>query len=527
MGSEDNVYLFMAIAIFIIGLACINFMNLSTARSANRSKEVGIRKALGSVKSHLIRQFLLESIIISIIAIVIGCAIASIILPIFNHLADRSLTFPNDLGFYLSLFGFALFIGILAGTYPAFFLSSFQPINTLKGKLSTNGGGSGIRSALVVFQFFISIILIIGTLAIKSQLDYIQNKKIGFNKNQVVMVNDPYMLGDKRDAFKQEIENLAPVSSCTYSGFIPVNGYNRNDNTYWEKGKSPDENNTVGLQMWEVDQDYIQTFDMELIAGRNFNEELASDSVSLIFNEEAMRRFGFENLDGKWIQTYYFDQNTRSVINDKFVNYKIIGVVKNFHFESMKQNIGPVALCMDRSTGILSVRLNTDDYQSSIGMIEAKWNEFADGLPFNYTFLDDQFNKMYKSETKLGDLFSIFSGLAIFIGCLGLFALAAFMAEQRIKEIGIRKVLGASVQEIVMMLSKQFTKLVLIAFVIAVPISWWAINSWLDSYVYRITLGFEIFMIAGVSAFVVAWITVGYQSIKAAISNPVDSLKNE
>ncbi|MEQ8478958.1 ABC transporter permease [Fulvivirga sp.] len=527
MGNEDSVLLFLVIAVFIIGLACINFMNLSTARSANRSKEVGIRKALGSVRSHLIRQFLLESIIISIISIIIGCLAAAVMLPLFNHLADKSLTFPGTPLFYLALLGFALFIGVIAGTYPAFFLSSFRPINTLKGKLSSGAGGSAIRSGLVIFQFLISIILIIGTLAIQKQLDFIQNKKLGFNKNQLVMVNDPYMLGDKRDSFKEEIEKLSSVASCSYSGFIPVNGYNRNDNTYWEKGVSPSQDNTISLQMWQVDEDYVQTFEMELIEGRNFDNTIASDSVGLIFNEEAMRRFGYENIDDKWIQTYAFDQTTRSVINEEFENYKIIGVVKNFHFESMKENIGPVAMRMGRSTGLLSVRLNTEDYQSALQLIESKWNEFANGLPFNYTFLDDQFDNMYKSETKLGELFAIFSGLAIFIGCLGLFALAAFMAEQRIKEIGIRKVLGASVKEIVLMLSKQFTKLVLFAFVIAAPISWWAINTWLDSYVYRITLGFEIFLIAGFSAFLVAWITVGYQSIKAAVSNPVDSLKSE
>jgi putative ABC transport system permease protein len=527
MGNEDSVLLFLVIAVFIIGLACINFMNLSTARSANRSKEVGIRKALGSVRSHLIRQFLLESIIISIISIIIGCLAAAVMLPLFNHLADKSLTFPGTPLFYLALLGFALFIGVIAGTYPAFFLSSFRPINTLKGKLSSGAGGSAIRSGLVIFQFLISIILIIGTLAIQKQLDFIQNKKLGFNKNQLVMVNDPYMLGDKRDSFKEEIEKLSSVASCSYSGFIPVNGYNRNDNTYWEKGVSPSQDNTISLQMWQVDEDYVQTFEMELIEGRNFDNTIASDSVGLIFNEEAMRRFGYENIDDKWIQTYAFDQTTRSVINDEFENYKIIGVVKNFHFESMKENIGPVAMSMGRSTGVLSVRLNTEDYQSALQLIESKWDEFANGLPFNYTFLDDQFDNMYKSETKLGELFAIFSGLAIFIGCLGLFALAAFMAEQRIKEIGIRKVLGASVKEIVLMLSKQFTKLVLFAFVIAAPISWWAINTWLDSYVYRITLGFEIFLIAGFSAFLVAWITVGYQSIKAAVSNPVDSLKSE
>ncbi len=527
MGNRSYTLLFGAIAIFIIGLACINFMNLSTARSANRAKEVGVRKVLGSVRSHLIRQFMIESVLMSLIACMVGVFLVSLVLPYFNYLASRNLHIPFESSwFILSLIGGALLIGIIAGLYPAFFLSSFLPINTLKGKLALGSGSSVIRSGLVVFQFFISILLIIGTIAINNQLRYIQNKKIGFDKSQVVLINDAYMLGDQREAFKKEIDNLSTVASSSYSGFIPINGYNRNDNTYWKQGEAPTEDNMVSMQMWAVDQDYIKTMGMEIIEGRDFNKLLASDSLAIIMNETAYRKFGFDDLQES-IQTFAFDPQSGSSSPDKFDQYSVIGVVKDFHFESMKQNIGPLAMRLGRNSGIISVKLSTEDFANSLDLIEEKWQKFGSGLPFNYDFLDEEFGAMYRSETRLGQIFAIFAGLAIFIGCLGLFALASFMAEQRTKEIGIRKVLGASVNTIVFMLSKEFSKLVIIAFVLAVPAAWWGISSWLSNYNYRISLGMELFLISGVLAFVIAWLTVGYQSIRAAARNPVKSLRSE
>ncbi len=527
-GSEETVYLFAIIAIFILSLACINFMNLSTARSANRAKEVGVRKALGSVRAHLIRQFLLESIILSLFAFGIGLILVVLTSPLFNQLADRELLVPLDsIYFIFLLFIAAVITGIIAGIYPAFFLSSFKPTNTYKGTSTQSVGNANVRSGLVIFQFFVSILLIIGTVAVNRQLDFIQNKKIGFQKEQVLLIDDAYMLGDSRNTFKKEVNELSSVVSTTYSGFLPINGYYRNDNTYWKKGLNPDETNTVNSQMWTVDHDYVKTMGMNILEGRDFDRAMVSDSNAVILNEEAMKQFGFENIEEKYIQTHAFDANDGSIISGEYVVYKVIGVIEDFHFESMKENIAPLALRIGRSTGIMSVRLSTNDFSGSIDQIEEKWQKFGTGLPFNYSFLDDQFERMYREESRLARVFGIFAGLSIIIGCLGLFALATFMAEQRTKEIGIRKVLGASVSGIVFMLSKEFSKLVIIAFLIAAPVAWWGIANWLENYNYRVEIGVELFLLGGIMAFVIALLTVSYQSIKAAARNPVKSLRSE
>jgi len=527
-GDITYVYLFMIIAIFILVIACINFMNLSTARSANRAKEVGVRKVLGSYKSHLVRQFLTESMVLSIIAFGISIFLVMMALPFFNEIANKSLEIPfNETSFYLIFIGGALLVGLLAGTYPAFFLSSFRPVNVLKGKLSLGSKSGLIRSGLVVFQFFISIILLIGTATVYRQLNYIQNKKIGFNKEQVLMVNGTYMLGNKLESFKKELEQISNVNSVTVSGFVPVSGYSRSDFTFWEEGKEPSDDNLVNMQVWNVGYDYLQTMGIELLNGRNFDEDLASDSSAVILNEKAFDAYNLEQSENKLIQTYAFDPETNSVITDKYNKYKVIGVVKDFHFESMKMPIGNLGFMLGRSSSVTSIRLNTDEFSETVEMVEDKWKKFAPGIPFSYSFLDGAFDEMYRTEKRLARVFTIFAGLAIFIGCLGLFALAAFMAEQRTKEIGIRKVMGASVKSIVFMLSKEFSKLIIISFVFAAPLAWWGVSEWLGQYSYKIDIGVEIYILAGVIAFIIAWLTVGYQSIKAAISNPVDSLRNE
>lgn len=529
MGNKDYIYLFSAIAIFIIILACINFMNLSTARSANRSKEVGVRKALGSRKSHLIRQFLVESILVSLISIMAGILLVITVLPLFNNITGKVLIMPDyNFIFIGSVVMGAFFVGVLAGIYPAFYLSSFKPVETLKGKVSLGTGNSFIRSGLVVFQFFISILLIIGTIAIYQQINFIQNKELGFKKERVLLVNDAYMLNEQRQAFKEEVRKIADVSQASYSGFLPVSGYNRSDNTFWREGEQPTEDNLVSTQIWSVDHDYLDTYQMELVWGRDFNPKLASDSTAVIINEAAFRAFGFTDMKGEnFIQTNAFDQETGEFSSEKFNKYKVLGVVKDFHYESLKNDIGPLAFQLNDNSSVLAVQLESDNMQSSIQAIEELWKQFGSNLPFNYNFLDAEFNEMYNSEMRLSKIFTVFAGLAIMIGCLGLFALASFMAEQRTKEIGIRKVLGASINGIVMMLSKQFSKLVLIAFLLAVPLAWWGISSWLESYQYRISIGWELFALSGVVALIIAWITVAYHSIKVAVSNPVDSLKNE
>ncbi|MFQ3213429.1 MAG: putative ABC transport system permease protein [Marivirga sp.] len=529
MGNKTYVYLFSAIALFIIILASINFMNLSTARSANRSKEVGVRKALGSNKSNLIKQFLVESILVSFIAFLIGIFLVMLLMPIFNNITGKSLMLPEYDFTFIGLFILSfLTIGILAGIYPAFYLSSFKPIDTLKGKVSLGTGNSLVRSGLVVFQFFISILLIIGTIAIYQQIQFIQNKELGYKKEQVILVNDAYMLNDQSQSFKEEVKKLSNVQKASYSGYIPVSGYNRSDNTFWREGEEPTEDNLVGTQIWEVDEDYVGTYGMELIAGRNFKIGKASDSNGFILNETAFKLFGFTDFAAdNYIQTNATDPVTGEFSTEIFEKFKVIGIVKDFHFESLKNNIGPLALSLNKNSSILAVKLNSNEIQNSISEIEALWKKFGPSLPFSYSFLDAEFNHMYDAEMRLSRIFTIFAGLAIFIGCLGLFALASFMAEQRTKEIGIRKVLGASVKGIVLMLTKQFSKLVVIAFIIAVPLSWWGISKWLESYTYKISIGWELFVIAGVAAFLIAWITVAYHSIKVALSNPVNSLKSE
>ncbi len=522
------VYLFSAIALFILVIACINFMNLSTARSASRAKEVGVRKALGSFRSHLVRQFLTESILLCVLAFVLAIVIATTVLPFFNDLSGKVLEIPVSSPWFYGIMLFSiLIIGTTAGMYPAFFLSSFRPANVLKGRSSQGPGGSFIRSTLVVFQFFISILLMIGTVAVYRQLNFIQNKKLGFEKERVIMVNDAYMLDDQLTTFKDELRQLPQISSVSASSYIPVSGYNRSDMSYWREGEQPTENNMINMQTWTVDHEYVKTMGMKIIHGRDFDEKLATDSTGVVLNESAFKAYGFTWGEDNMIQTFAYDFNRGQIITDEYVKYRVIGVMEDFHFESMKTEIGSLGLTLGRNAGILSIKTESDDLKGTLAAVETQWDRLAPHLPFNYTFLDEEFGDMYRAESRLATVFTTFAGLAIFIGCLGLFALAAFMAEQRTKEIGIRKVLGASVGGIVMLLSKEFGKLIVIAFLIAVPLAWWTIGEWLADYSYRVELGPGIYLFAGLAAFTIAWLTVGYQSVRAAKSDPVKSLRNE
>ncbi|OOG76390.1 ABC transporter permease [Algoriphagus sp. A40] len=522
------VYLFVAIALFILVIACINFMNLSTARSANRAKEVGIRKVMGSFKIHLIRQFLLESLVISCVAFVLAIPAVVLALPVFNDLAGRSLTIPfSDLAFYGILVLGAGVTGLMAGIYPAFYLSGFKPIEILKGKVSLGMKSGMIRSSLVVFQFSISIILIIATMVVFKQLDYIQNKKIGFNKDQIITVDDIFALQDNRQAFKEEVLKNSMMESGTLTGFLPVSGTWRSDSPWWAEGKDPKQTeNLVSMQNWEVDYDYIKTLGMNMVDGRDFSIEFPSDSNAVIINETALRNLHFEgNPIG---QKIYSLAGGEQLSMDSTTFRTVVGVVENFHFESLKENIGAVMIFLSENpTGIASFRFQSQDTEAVIAHLEGTWNRFAPGQPFTYSFLDDRFGNMYASEVRLGKVFGIFAGFAILIACLGLFALAAFTAEQRTKEIGIRKVLGSSVGNIMLLLSKEFTKLVLISFVIATPLAWFAVNSWLQDYEFRTEIGWAVFIAAGLFALVIALATISFQSLKAATSNPVNSLKSE
>ncbi len=530
-GSITYVYLLSTIAIFILAIACINFMNLSTARSSNRAKEVGVRKVMGSLRSHLVRQFLTESSLITLFSFILALGLAYLFLPVFNSLSLKQLRLPVTSGlFYLLLLGAALFVGLLAGVYPSFFLSAFKPINVLKGNVALGMKSGFIRSALVVFQFVISIFLIIGAFTVNRQLNYIQNKKLGFEKDQVIIIHDAYALRPMAQAFKDEVLKLNTIESGSVSGFLPVDGADswRNDNTFWKEGNQPVVENLVSLQNWTVDHDYIKTFGMKIKLGRGFSNEFPSDSSAVVLNEAGVLQFGLgDDPIGKKISTFDGQKPDGSPDPDKVKSWTVIGVMDNFHFSSLKSSISSLGLFLQKSDGSVSFRFKASDTQDIIKSIEKIWKELAPGQPFQYSFLDEDFGRMYSAEQRLGKIFGIFAGFAILIACLGLFALTAFTAEQRTKEIGIRKVLGASVNSIVLLLSKEFGKLIIIAFALAAPISWFAVDWWLTSYTYKVEIGIFVYLLAGLISFAIAWITMGYQSIRAATSDPVKSLRSE
>lgn len=527
--SITYIYLFGAIALFILIIACINFMNLSTARSANRAKEVGVRKVMGSLRFHLVRQFLTESVMLSFFSFLLALAIAWMALPSFNKLANKELFFPfGDPAFWGVLMLAAVAVGVVAGVYPSFFLSAFKPVNVLKGNLSLGLKSGWVRSVLVVFQFFISIILIIGTLAVNRQLDFIQQKRIGFNKDQVIIIKDAYGLGDQLESFKEEALKDSKIVSGTISGFLPVAGTSRSDNTFWPEGVQPTQENLISLQCWRVDHDYVKTLGMSITDGRDFSRDFKSDSNAVILNHAALKLFGItENPIGKAISTWGENPTDKPFDQVKFAKFTVIGVLEDFNYESLRENIGAVGLFLQRSRGLISFRFKAQDTQDVIKSLQETWQKIAPGMPFAYSFLDQDFESMYSAEQRLGRIFTVFAGLAIIIACLGLFALTAFTAEQRTKEIGIRKVMGASVGSIIVLLSKEFGKLILVAFVFAVPIAWYSISTWLDTYTYHTTIGILIYGGAGLGSFLIAWLTMGYQSFRAATSDPVRALRSE
>jgi putative ABC transport system permease protein len=520
--SIQYVYIFSAIAVFILFIACINFMNLSTARSAGRAKEVGIRKVLGSFRSSLVGQFLSESVLLSLLAFVLSMGIAYLILPYFNELAVKEMNFSvaeKPLLFPI-LFLFAMGVGLLAGSYPAFFLSAFKPIDVLKGKWSAGMKSGNLRSALVIFQFFASVFLIICTLVIYRQLNYIQNKQLGFDREQVLIINDTQALGSKMQSFKTEIVKEMPeVKSGTVSSYLPVPSW-RNDTSFFPEGEIR-QDNAILMQEWGVDTDYIKTLGMQIVMGRDFDKNLATDSSAIILNESAIKILGLNDPIGKKISTITDIQTGATT------SYTIIGIVKNFNYESLRENVGALSLILSKYQANISLRLKTDNIQQTLSKIESKWKTMAIGQPFNYQFMDEAFDNIYRGEQRIGKIFISFAVLAIFIACLGLFGLAAFSSEQRTKEIGIRKVLGASVGQIISLLSKDFLRLVLIAFVIATPLAWYCMNKWLQDFAYRIEISWWIFALSGMLALSIALFTISFQAIKAALANPVKSLRTE
>ncbi|MDB5124601.1 MAG: macB 8 [Mucilaginibacter sp.] len=520
-GDIHYVYIFGALAAFILLLACINFTNLSTASAAKRAKEIGIRKVLGSAKNKLVSQFLIESVMLTFLAMLFAMGLVYLLLPYFNDLSGKQITIGFFLTYRVILLEIALtlFVGLIAGIYPAFFLSSFRIISILKGNTGTEPANrGGLRSSLIVFQFGISTALIIATFIVYQQLYFMQNKKLGYDKNQVLVINDTNVLGNNIDAFKQQLLNDNRVVNATISDNVP--GYNNMGGTEIYASDIANKGTRTQLQtgIYWIQNSYIPTLGMQLAKGRNFYPSAPADSASVIINEAAVRDLGFGNTDplGK------------TIIRSGQRHYTIVGVVKDFHYTSAKQKIAPLMmLASNNSKGSIIVRIKTADVHHLIDDIKNQWNAYHAGAPFSYSFLDEQFATLYNSEQRTGQIFTTFSVIAVIIACLGLFGLAAYMIRQRIKEIGIRKVLGASAGSITVMLSKEFLKLIIIASLIAFPVTWYAMHKWLQDFAYRITIQWWVFVVAGLIALLVAAVTISYQSIKAALANPVKSLRSE
>ena len=518
-GNIQYVYIFSGVAFFILIIACINFMNLTTARCANRAREVGIRKVLGSARSSLIAQFLTECTVLVTISFALALVMALVVLPIFNQMAGKSMSFSNLFSpaiiMFLLVLPFA--VGGLAGSYPAFFLSAFRPIDVLKGKLSLGTQSGGLRSALVVFQFTSSLVLIIGTIVVGKQLQFIQTKDLGFDRDQVLVIDDAYALKNNATAFKQSVIQLAGIQSGTLSSYLPVTNSSRTDQTY-SKDAVMDVKNGLDMQTWYIDYDYLKTMGMQVLVGRNFSKDFPSDSNAVIINESAARFLGYPDPTGQKI----YELN-----NGKTISYSIIGVVKNFNYETLHSNVGPLCFFMGRQPDLAEFKINSTGVKDLVEEIAQIWKKMAPGMPFSYRFLNQSFDEMYRAEQRMGQITMVFSVLAIVVACLGLFGLSAFVAEQRTKEIGIRKVLGASVPGILKLLSLDFVKLVAIAFVISAPLAWYAMHEWLSDFAYRVNISWWIYLLSALIVLTIALCAVSFQAIKAAMTNPASSLRTE
>ena len=523
----DSVYLaiFSSIAVAILIIAIINFMNLSTARSASRSKEIGMRKTIGAKRFDLIMQFLGESVIITGIASVFALGLIELMLPIFNRYFDIKLSVEyTNINIIISLSIFVLLTGILAGSYPAFFLSGFSPMSAIKSSFSSSNKVSGIgrkgnlRKALVVFQFVISIALIIGTTSMYRQLHFMKNKKLGFDKENIVYVPIKERIGSQYDAFKSELMHYPGVKGVSAQDYLCATMNNRTTDYGWE-GK--DLERSVDMLVSRVDYNFIDLLNLPLTDGRNFSREYLTDAdQAFILNERAIEVMGIESPIGK-----QFSYGSKKGF--------IVGVVKNSYLRSLHHEIEPHVLhvmsdiASETEYGVILIKVNGSDVSHTLAAIEDVWNKFNPSSPFEFSFLDETYDRLYKNEEKINSLTYYFAILAVFISCLGLFGLVSYTIERRTKEIGIRKVLGASVSSIIRLVSKEYIVLVMVSCLIASPIAWYVIMKWLQNYAYRIDLGIEIFVIAGLSAMLIAFITVGSQAVKAASADPVKSLRYE
>jgi putative ABC transport system permease protein len=526
-GDVRYVYIFSAIALFMLLIACINFINLSTAGASKRAREVGIRKVLGSIRAQLVGQFLTESLLLTVVSTLIAIGLVYWTLPFFNRLASQNLTIHWTANPWLvpALLLIIALTGLLAGLYPAFVISAFKPTAVLKGQLTSGKKSAGLRSGLVVFQFFISISLIIGTIVVYRQLAYIQHEKLGYDRDQVLIVQQTYFLGDHRGYFRQQLLQDPRVARVSSSDYLPAGSTNFNNFLIYSDNNK---NELVNTLRYEVDDQYIPTLGMQMAAGRNFSPDFGADSTGIIINETAARNFGWLDpgqsgpaaTDKALNHTLTWQDNDGSVIT-----YHVIGVVRDFHFRSFHDLITPLVMTLSGAGSNFIVRTKTADVAGLLTTVKKKWDDLHAEVPLSYSFLDERFNNTYRNEQNIALILGIFAGLTIFVACLGLFGLATYTAEQRTREIGIRKVLGANVTSIVTLLSKDFVRLVVIAFLIAAPVAWWVMNQWLLDFAYRLPVSWWIFALAAVLALLISLFTIGYRAIRAASANPTDSLR--
>jgi putative ABC transport system permease protein len=515
-GHIINVYIFSLVAIFILLIACINFINLTTARSTERAKEVGIRKVVGAGKKQLAAQFLGESVVLCLLAFVLTFFLSWLLLPLFNHLAGKTISTSifEHWNYLILLFFSSIGIGVLAGIYPALVLSSFKPIVVLKGRFATGTRGIILRKGLVIAQFTISIALIIATVVVYNQLNYMRNQDLGFSKDQMMVIDTN---GDPaKKAFEQAVKELPGVKSVAMSGSVP--GGN-NPGAYSEIENKKGDMQIANLDLYFVGFNFINQYKIKMVAGRGFSRDFATDTTqAMVLNEAAAKLFGYTSPE--------------QAIGKRFKQWgregKIIGVAKDFHFKSLQEEIKPLSMRIEPdASNLISINVAASNLPKTIASIENRWKTLIPDRPFSYYFLDEFFNRQYRSEQRFGNLFLNFAILAIFISCLGLLGLASYSTLQRTKEIGIRKVMGASVSNIVNLLSIDFLKLVFISFVIAAPLAWFFMHQWLKDFAYRININWWIFLFAGVTAVLIALFTISFQAIRAAIANPVKSLRTE
>ncbi|MBS1729343.1 MAG: ABC transporter permease [Bacteroidetes bacterium] len=515
-GDKTVVLIFLSIAVLILLIACINFMNLSTIRAVERSKEVGLRKVLGALRNHLVWQFIGESILLTTISCILSVGLLLFLMPWYNQILGYSLTVSwNALPIYLFLIGVIVIVGFLAGSYPAFFLSAFSPIQALKGKLRIGKGGSLFRQALVVVQFSISVFLIIGTIIIIKQMSYVKSKQLGYNKEQVVIVRiDNNDIFNNKTVFKKQLQNNSNIASVSLMSGEP-GGFFDDFNFDVEGHNEPWKARTEF-----ADFEFVKTLGIKIIAGRDFSSQFPTDTTdAVLINRTAAAKLGWtpEQAVGKWIQNKFRDDNKR----------RIIGVVEDFNFLSLKENMDALVIAPNDDRRVALVKLKPGNIQAGIAAVKDVYNKVATAYPFEYSFLDQKFDELYKSDLRQQTILSVFACLAIFIACLGLFGLASFTATKRFKEIGVRKVLGSSVQNIVILLSKDLLKPVLIATCIALPVGYWAMDKWLQNFAYKTSLSWWVFVLAALLTFGIALITVSVKAVKAAVANPVKSLRSE